>query len=357
MKILADAALPNLPHYFLPPFSLTLYHHQNEVANLLPGHDILLCRSTLKVNEKLLLGSQIQCVATASSGTDHVDSKYLSEQGILLFDAKGCNAKAVADYVVATLACLFKDNRVKGNKAGIIGVGEVGSQVEKRLQALGFDIICYDPFKEIACPKHHHYTTLETLTKCDLLCIHANLHDTLPYPSANLLAEDFLSALKSKAVIINAARGGIINEQALLQHKHAFTYCTDVYIGEPDINVEIVNLATLCTPHIAGHSIEAKNAAIAIVSKKLYQYYLLPFPPIRLPLPAKEATLLSGNHWEDIVLSLYNPYEDTQDLKNAADKSLAFLRQRKAHNNRHDFSVYNASGLDDKIKLLLGQER
>ena len=275
MKILADAALPYLSELFSSPFELTLYHKQADIPDLLPTHEILLCRSTLKVTSELLALSDVQCVATASSGIDHIDSSYLLKHGIRLLDAKGCNARAVADYVVASLAYLFKTERIIGNKAGIIGVGEVGSCVVDRLKSAGFSIHCYDPWREKK-EKNNTYCSWVELSTCDLLCLHANLHESPPFPSANLLTTPFLSQLKPGTVIINAARGGIMNETALLKTTQPLTYCTDVYSGEPDIHAEIIHFATLCTPHIAGHSIEAKRNAILKISQKLHHLYNVP---------------------------------------------------------------------------------
>ncbi len=354
MKILADATLPNVSALFKEPFVLTLYNTQSEIPNLLPTHDILLCRSTLKVTATLLANSPIQCIATASSGIDHIDIDYLQKHKIALFDSKGCNAPSVADYVVATLAYLYRKSKVMGQKAGIIGVGEVGSRVVKRLRAIGFDIVCFDPYREKQ-DNNFPYCSLNELTTCDVLCVHANLHNTYPYPSANLIGADFLSRLKSETIIINTARGGIVNEEALLNLASPITYCTDVYSGEPKINAKVLEFATLCTPHIAGHSIEAKNMAVVKVSQQLHEFYGLPIPKnTMLPLE-KSPTLPPNDRWEDCILALYDPLIDTQILKTASDKTLAFLTQRQAHQNRHDLTFYDTKQLNQKIKTLFGQ--
>lgn len=357
MKILADATLPNLSTLFAAPFRLTLYNAPSELPDLLPTHDILLCRSTLKVTAQLLAGSQIQCVATASSGIDHIDSTYLKNNGVALFDAKGCNANAVADYVVATLAFLYRQGLIIGNKAGVIGVGKVGGQVVTRLRSMGFNVICYDPLRA-QLDTFYSYCSLTELITCDVLCVHANLHSSPPYPSANLITTDFLAQLRPGTSIINAARGGIINEEDLLKLEKSITYCTDVYHHEPKINPKIIDFSTLCTPHIAGHSIEAKNDAVLKVSQQLHRYYGLP-APTEVPTSPMHSPLLANNEtnslsWQEFVLSLYNPLIDTQILKEADDKSHAFLSQRQAHQNRHDFVLYDTKTFDLRIKSLLG---
>ncbi len=342
IKILADSALPNLSQLFKAPFTLTQYTSAHEVADKLPTQNILLCRSTLKVTPALLQKCPIQCVATASSGVDHIDTDYLKQHQIALFDAKGCNASAVADYIMSTLAYLFQHHLIMGLKAGVIGLGEVGQQVVTRLKAIGFEVICYDPPRQ-AIDTSYPYCELDLLTQCDLLCVHPNFHTTKPYPSANLLDLAFLNQLKPGTVIINAARGGIVNEAALLKTMQRITYCTDVYQDEPHINPDIVKLSTLCTPHIAGHSIEAKEAAMIKISEQLHDYYGLTKPSIKKALSTITPIPFTKEHWIERVLSLYNPLLETHVLKSAHDKTLAFLDQRKAHHNRHGF-LFNFRG-------------
>ncbi len=354
MKILADASLPNLPTLFAKPHILTTYDSKEQLHDLLGSHEILVCRSTLKVSAELLANTTIQCVATASSGVDHVDANYLNNHGITLFDAKGCNARSVADYVLATLAVLQKQNKLTGNQAGVIGLGEVGTRVVERLRALGLDVICFDPLKaELEDSKH--YGTFNDLLSCDLLCIHANLHEDLPYPSKNLLDATFLTQLKPGVTIINAARGGIVDEQALLSNKTRITYCTDVYHNEPAIDARLVRYSTLCTPHIAGHSIDAKLAAVVQLSLQVNRHYQVAMPSLNSPMTAKHP-LPQQSNWQDSILSLYDPRIETQLLKTAQDKKLAFIALRTAHKTRHDFIYYDASQLDQQTKLIMGQQ-
>ena len=344
MNILADSSLPGLEQAFPKPFKLSLYTEAHEIPNILNNQQILLCRSTLKVNKALLDGhsSSLRYVATASSGTDHIDTSYLQAKEINVIDAKGSNAPAVADYVIATLAFLEKYKAFRGTRAGIIGLGKVGTMVAKRLNAIGMEILCYDPPKS-ELDSQFHSCSFESLMNCDLLCIHANLHDHQPYPSRNLLNAALLSQLKPGSVIINTSRGGIVDEEALVHLKNAILYCTDVYAKEPQINPKTVAFATLCTPHIAGHSIEAKYAAITMVSQKLHHLYQLPPPKYLVPAVDQSSILTANESWQDTALSLYNPIEETNHLKGATNLELAFQILRKAHQSRHDFSVYSSS--------------
>ncbi|MCE0723097.1 4-phosphoerythronate dehydrogenase [Legionella resiliens] len=354
MNILADASLPGLDQAFPMPFRLTRYHHFDEIAGLLVGQDVLLCRANLKVNQFLLKNHCLRYVATASSGTDHLDHFWLNSQNIQIIDAKGSNARAVADYVVACLAFLEQQQPFSGNKAGIIGLGKVGAQVAVRLQAAGFEILTYDPLKAERDPAFQS-CTIEELYSVDLLCIHAELHNSPPYPSAHLINQDFLARLKSGCVIVNAARGGIVNEEALLHSSKPLIYCTDVYLNEPDIDTRIINQSTICTPHIAGHSVEAKYSAVAMVSVALHQIAGLTPPQLAVPALPRDLVLEKDNLWHELILKIYNPLEETLSLKHASDKKVAFLNLRKNHQTRHDFSQYfEESMLNYKTKLLLG---
>lgn len=355
MKILADASLPLLEVAFPPPFELSLYQNNAEVHELLNEHTILLCRSTLKVNQNLLQpAASLRYVATASSGHDHIDDLYLESQGIELLDAKGCNAKAVADYVITILAFLQTKHGFCGNKAGIIGLGAVGSEVKARLLTAGMHVFCYDPPKSKQEPQFVS-CELEAITECDLVCVHANLHEDAPFPSKNLLDASFLNQLKPGAALINAARGGLVNEAALLQtDEHKLLYCTDVYENEPAINSAIVKHALICTPHIAGHSIEAKQRAIGILSEKLHACYQLT-SPTNLPFILKKRPLRLAANWQETLLSIYNPDYETQQLKQSTDLTKTFITLRHAHHTRHDFCSYSSNKIDAKISKLLGK--
>jgi erythronate-4-phosphate dehydrogenase len=339
MNILADSSLPGLYEAFPPPFKLTQYNHPEEIPDLLKEQNILLCRSTLKVNQALLKNHHLNCVATASSGTDHLDHYFLKARNIEIIDAKGCNATAVADYILATLAYLKQHYQLNIKKAGVIGMGMVGTKVSKRLQALNINRVEYDPLKA-AKNINFHSCSLEELYDCDMLCIHAELHEKSPFPSLNLIDHQFLSQLKSGCIIINAARGGIVNEQALLNNSKPVLYCTDVYANEPNINKQIIDKATLCTPHIAGHSLDAKFKAVALISEQLHHVAGLPCPQLAQP---EKPQIIDGQEitsWDNFILSIYNPITETLALKQAYDTKSAFLNLRKNHQNRHDFSMY-----------------
>jgi len=349
MRVLADATLPNISIYLDKNFDLILYHNVNDLLANIDKSDILICRSTLRVNLDLLKKSRIKCVATASSGTDHIDTDYLIANDIKLIDANGINAQSVCDYILSSLAWLIKNSHFIGNKIGVVGLGAVGAKLSQILKVFGFEVFGYDPLK------FKHSSNIEDLYDADVICIHANLHSTLPYPSANLFDINLLEKLKTGVVIINAARGGIVNEADLLKIDKKIIYCTDVFANEPNVDQEIVKFATLVTPHIAGHSIDAKQNAVKEISRRLLEItgqetsslissnkLIKNFKDFTIDLNIETKLSASDNilkytDTQDKILNIYNPYLETQAFKLAIDKRKAFIELRRSHNFRHDF--------------------
>ncbi len=340
MKILADASFVGLESLFPSPFHLTYYHHQDEIPSLLEGIDILLCRSTLVVNKSLFTRFHPRGVATASSGSDHVDVEFLEKIGIRFWDAKGSNAQSVVEYVLACIAYAEKNAKPHAQTVGIIGCGAVGSLVGINLQNLGFDVKYYDPLKS-ASNSDFYSAPIKAILSSDIICIHANLHDKEPHPSRNLIGRDELSLLKDNTLIINAARGGIVSEEDLLSIPKNIIYCTDVYANEPMINKKIIDFAYLATPHIAGHSIEAKQNVLKVLSQKLNHYLVnTKYSPDK-DLTINKAHAINWDNttsWQEQILSHYNPMLETKALKQAEDIKTEFLELRKAHTFRHEFT-------------------
>ena len=161
-----------------------------------------------RVGRGLLDGTQVSCVASASSGADHVDLDYLDSRNIPLFDAKGCNANSVAEYVLSCLFVLSEQYgaELEGKTAGIIGCGNVGARLRYLLQVIGIETRVYDPFirdERGACP----FRDLEHVLASDIITLHVPLTTTGEYPTAQMVEREFLDRLKADVIFINTARG------------------------------------------------------------------------------------------------------------------------------------------------------
>ncbi len=238
--------------------------------------DILIVRSRTKINRELLEGTQVKFIGSTVSGTDHVDLAYLQTTGITFTDAKGSNANAVAEYVIWNVlrTALEKGIDYRALTMGIIGVGCVGTLVADKADALGINIILNDPPRQITQGDTRFVSLEQVLQKSDILTFHTPLTTTGKFPTYHLLNEQNFHLVKPDAMIINAARGGVIQESAWL--KHQGVKIVDCWENEPHIRNELRMQASLATPHIAGHSVDAKLAGSVMIDTALSTYLSLP---------------------------------------------------------------------------------
>ncbi|MGM9825758.1 MAG: 4-phosphoerythronate dehydrogenase [Paludibacteraceae bacterium] len=243
--------------------------------------EALFVRTRTRVDRALLQGSRVQFVATATIGTDHLDIPYLEQEGIAWASAPGCNAQAVCDYVEECLtterprfalndrltterALYYPDSSYRRRDAcvpstaalndrltlGIVGCGHVGSKVRAMAERRGMRVLVSDP------PKGLHTPLEQIAAEADVITFHTPLTRTGAYPTYHLCNAEFLGHCRPGTLIINAARGGVVDEEALLQS--GLPCAIDTWEGEPDINRDLLQHAWLASYHIAGYSLEGK---------------------------------------------------------------------------------------------------
>ena len=246
--------------------------------------DVLVVRTRTKVNEALLAGSSVRLVCTATIGFDHIDTAYCDAHGILWTACPGCNAQAVCDYIEEALneitnlqSSIFNLQSPIPNPPtiGVIGVGHVGTLVAKMAERRGLKVLLNDPPKGIGI-------SLDEIAKnCDLITFHVPLtsNPLTPNPTFHLCDAAFLSRCKPHAWIINAARGGVVDEQALLCSGHP--YILDTWENEPHIDPAVLQHAFRASMHIAGYSVEGKRNASQTCLDTIARTFAL--PPITLP--------------------------------------------------------------------------
>ena len=334
LKLLVDSHIPYIDEYFSKHFDISYYQDIAELHQNIQGQDILISRATTPIHENLIAKGQLKVVATASSGHDHVDHQALEKHHIQFYSGHGANANAVCDYVTSTLAYLVHNKILINPKIAIIGYGAVGKKVYNRLYQLEFELGVYDPFIH-AIPNE---ITIHDLSTFDVICLHPSYHHKTPFPSHQMIDLKFLQSLNPNTCIINAARGKIVDEEAILNPSFKGIYCTDVYWNEPHINPKIIERALLCTPHIAGHTIEGKRNITSIISDNIHQYFnLIPQATCDFETPLQPIPIAK---WQTEALKLYNPENETQCLK-ANPNAEEFLKLRRAHKFRYDFPWVN----------------
>ena len=228
--------------------------------------DIIIIRSETKVTKELLDGTSVKFVGTATIGTDHVDLEYLQSHGIGFASAPGSNANSVAEYIVSailTLTCR-KGLRLSDLTLGVVGVGNVGSKVVRNARALGMKVLQNDP-PLARTTGDSGFLPLERLLDADILTLHVPLTKKGTDPTYHLIGREFLSKLKSTAVVINTSRGPVVDGAALkeaLGERRLGGAVLDVWEGEPVIDAELLAKVDIGTPHIAGYSYDGKLAAV-----------------------------------------------------------------------------------------------
>jgi erythronate-4-phosphate dehydrogenase len=225
--------------------------------------DILLVRSVTPVGRELLAGSRVRFVGSATIGVDHLDTAWLDEQGIAWANAPGCNATAVVEYVLGCLSALdgVLERLASGGVVGVIGLGNVGARLVARLRRLGIRCIGYDPLLGDAA--NLPLCELEQVLAADVVCCHTPLTRDGAYPTFHLLDAARLRQLRPEAVLLNAGRGGAIDNAALLDllaERPDMRAVLDVWEHEPRIDRALLARVALATPHIAGYSVDGKLA-------------------------------------------------------------------------------------------------
>lgn len=280
MKVLIDKYIPYL-RGVLEPYAEVEYLEPGEFTpERVKDADALFVRTRTKCNEALLGGSRVRLIATATIGYDHIDTACCERLGIRWTNAPGCNAQAVCDYIEEVLAELATCHLSLVTchlslvtcdlplTIGVVGVGHVGSLVAEMARSKGYEVLVNDP------PKGIGVSLDEIAEKCDIITFHTPLTRTGEYATWHLCDEAFLSRCKPGALIINAARGGIADEAALLQSGHP--YILDTWEGEPNLNREVLAGAELATQHIAGYSRQGKINATNNCLKALSETFGLP---------------------------------------------------------------------------------
>lgn len=263
LNLVADENMPAVEALFGDFSTIKRIPGREMCAADIADADILLVRSITRVNQALLSAAQrLKFVGTATIGMDHIDTSVLDASAVAYTNAPGCNADAVVDY---TLSGIYKDAQVRGQDLNrltfaVVGCGQVGSRLVQRLEALGHRPLTCDPLRANE-PNFVHTPIDEVLRLADVICLHTPLTKQGEEPSEHLLNEARLRQLKPGALLLNAGRGAVIDNVALLrvaQERPDLVLILDVWEHEPEVSLELAQRCFIATPHIAGHSIDGK---------------------------------------------------------------------------------------------------
>jgi erythronate-4-phosphate dehydrogenase len=352
MKIYYEDSMPYAAEFFSELGECEVFSHKTVNAETLADADVLLVRSTTKVNQQLLAkNKQVQFVATATAGTDHIDKNYLASQNIPFISAGGCNSVAVAEYVLSAMLVMSKrlNWQLVDKTVGIVGAGHVGSALARVLTVLGINHkLCDPPLADAGDARE--FVSMNDIMQCDVISLHVPWVKDGPYPTQHLFDKARLAALKNNQILINACRGEVINNQAalaLFEQGNSLNLVLDVWENEPNINLDLIPHIALATAHIAGHTIEGKARGTEMLylalckhlgiqaDKKLSDY-----------LPKAESSQIKITEKQDfwpvfylLVLDVYNIEKDDQYFRANMQSADQFRYIRKHYPIRREFSA------------------
>ena len=358
MKILADQNIPSVADAFGDLGEVVLMHGRDIRPQHLRDCQCLITRTVTRVDQALLEDSEIEFVGTATIGTDHLDLDYLRKARIGYSNAAGCNAEGAAEYVVSGL---FELSRQKSFnplrlKAGIVGFGNVGSRLHAKLDALGIDCLVCDPPLQQSGTSNQPFVSLDTiLGECNFISLHVPLTHGGGHPTWHLLDGARLRRLREDCVLINAARGEVVDNRALLElldERGDLRVFLDTWENEPLVSRELLQRVDLATPHIAGYSVEGRlrgtqmvlDAACAHFKQDALWHMSRELPPVR-EIDCTEFATGTG-FWQDLFrihCDIRRDHDDFVDGSSMADDALSihFDGLRRIFPDRLEYSRFS----------------
>jgi erythronate-4-phosphate dehydrogenase len=363
MKIVADDKIPFL-RGVLEPFGEVIYLAAKDInRDALKDADALLIRTRTRCTENLLKGTNVRFIGTATIGFDHIDTKYCAKHKIHWTNAPGCNSSSVQQYIAAALLKITSEFRLnlKDKTIGIIGVGNVGSKVEKIARILGMNVLLNDPPRARAEGEKNFVNLGTVLYESDIVTVHVPLNIVGQDKTYHLFNDKNFKKMKKDSWLINTSRGEV-NDTASLKKILGSGKLTgvvlDVWENEPDIDLDLMAGAFIATPHIAGYSTDGKANGTSIVVNSLCEFFNLPLNnwyPENVPQPEFSELFIdaAGKTEEDILReAVFHTYNITDDDTNLRFFPSDFEKQRGDYKVRREFPAYSVKLKNGSKKVL-----
>ncbi|MHC6224842.1 4-phosphoerythronate dehydrogenase PdxB [Pseudomonas sp. X10] len=362
MLIVADENIPLLDAFFAGFGEIRRYPGRAIDASCVKDADVLLVRSVTRVDRQLLEGSRVRFVGTCTIGTDHLDLDYFAEAGIHWSSAPGCNARGVVDYVLGSLLTLAElDGVALADRVyGVVGAGEVGERLVRVLHGLGWKVLVCDPPRQAR--EEGDFVSLEqVLEQCDVISLHTPLLRDGPHPTWHLLGREQLASLRPGTWLINASRGPVVDNQALRERllaREDLQAVLDVWEGEPQVDLELADLCTLATPHIAGYSLDGKQRGTAQIYQAFCRWCGEPeqvrladlLPPPSLAQVDLDARTEPAWALSTLCRAVYDPRRDDADFRRSLSNDPAEQRAAFDHLRKHYPERREIEGLAVRVR-------
>ena len=363
MKIIIDDKIPYIKGA-LEPFAEVLYLPGNKTTpEVVKDADAIITRTRTICNEKLLAGSTIKFIATATIGYDHIDTAYCEQSGITWTNAPGCNSKSVEQYIASALMVLAdkKNFSLKEKTIGVVGVGNVGSKVARLCEIFGMKVLLNDPPRARAEGSKNFVELEEILEKADIITLHVPLNVDGEDKTYHLADDSFYSKVKKHPIIINSCRGEVTDTQSL---KSALKSCQisgaviDCWENEPELDRELLNLVDLATPHIAGYSKDGKANGTSMSVQALSKFFNLGINNWKctgIELPETTDLFIDGTGkttQQVLAEAIFATYDIREDDKRLRDSVETFEKQRGDYPVRREFPTFNVFCKINNIKTI-----
>ncbi len=351
LRIIADENIPFLKGV-LEPYADIKYMSGRQISrDAVKKADAILVRTRTQCNESLLRNTSVRFIGTATIGFDHIDTEYCRMKGIKWVNAPGCNSSSVQQYVASALLRIASEHRfmLKNKTIGIVGVGNVGSKVASFAKIMGMRVLLNDPPRQRK-EKNNEFSDLDTiLRESDIITLHVPLTFEGQDKTFYFFNKDIFDNTKQGAWFINTSRGEVVNTEDLkkaISGEKLAGSVLDVWENEPELDIPLMHMSYLSTPHIAGYSTDGKANGTVIIVRELSNFFglkLSSWTPERIPEPVSPSLIIdvNGKNTEEIVrrsvFHTYNIIED--DVKLRFDPSL-FEKLRGNYPVRREFPAY-----------------
>ncbi len=348
LKVVADSKIPFLKGA-LEPVASVVYMPGSEISSSHLAHaDALIVRTRTRCNESLLAGTRVRFIATATIGFDHIDRSYCQKAGVSWTNAPGCNSGSVQQYIASALCHIARRDRrpLASYTIGIVGVGHVGSRVERLARTLGMRVLLNDPPREEREGAEPFVSLSTILEQSDIVTLHVPLSLSGQHPTHHLANDDFFSRVRRGAWFINASRGEVVKTSALQRAIDTGSVggtVLDVWENEPELNLNLLQSVSIATPHIAGYSLDGKANGTAQSVQAVSRFFGLGMDnwyPSGIPLPTNPTITVqaNGDIMNRLILHTYDISTDSNALK--ANPEL-FERLRDGYPPRREFGAYS----------------
>lgn len=363
MKIVIDDKIPYIQGALEPYAEVVYLPGPKTTAEVVRDADALITRTRTICNEALLSGSSVKIIATATIGYDHIDTDYCDKAGIRWTNAPGCNAKSVEQYIASALMVMAekKGLTLAGKTIGIVGVGNVGSKVAKIAEIFGMRVLLNDPPRARAEGEKGFVGIDKIIEESDFITLHVPLNQEGMDATWHMADEQFFARMLRKPVFINSCRGEVVKTDALKQairNGQVSGAVIDCWENEPDLDLALLDLADLATPHIAGYSRDGKANGTEMSVQAVSRFLGLGsknWKAGNVEKPAVPEILIDGTGkttqqiLSEAILATYDIREDDARLRASV---LTFEKQRGDYPVRREFPAFTVAGKFSNPKVI-----